>query len=82
MIARFDPDGLVWIVVTLFRVLGSVLRLGATAVGTVVIALVVCGLVYTAVLALRRYLTDKHTTQDYANAKRDMPSGTTSNTET
>ncbi len=56
MIARFDPDGLAWIVVSLFRLLVSLFRAGASAVGTVVMVLVLCGLVYAAVLWLRRCL--------------------------
>jgi len=82
MIARFDPDGLGWIVVSLVRLLVSLFRVGATAVGTIVMAVVLCGLVYAAVVAIRRYLTEEHAKQDYAHAKRDMPSSPASSKET
>jgi hypothetical protein len=74
MIARFDPDGLAWLVVSLFRLLVSLLRAGAATVGTVVIVLVLCGLVYVAVAAVRRQLAGEPAKQDFADASRQLPS--------
>jgi hypothetical protein len=57
MIARFDPDGLIWLVGSLLRLLVSLVRMGASAVGTIVIILVACGLLYAVVAAVRRHFS-------------------------
>lgn len=56
MMAAFDPDGLIWIVVGLFRLLVGLVRMGASAVGTVVIILVGCAIAYYAVAVVRQWM--------------------------
>jgi hypothetical protein len=57
VIARFDVDGVAWLVFQLLRFIVALVRLGASAVGTIVIILVACGLLYAVVAAVRRHFS-------------------------
>lgn len=64
MIASFDPDGLIWVVVTLIRLLVALVRVGASAVGTIVILIVGCAIAYFTVAAVRQWLTGETSLRD------------------
>lgn len=55
MMAAFDPDGLISIVLGLIRLLVALVRIGASGVGSVVIILVCCAIAYYAVAAVRQW---------------------------